>query len=187
MGENPSHYKGSDLPVEQVSWRDAARFCNTLSEREKRIPFYRIDGSKLTEAGGNGYRLPTEAEWEYACRAGGAALFPFSDDARELGEHAWFSETAGGRTHPVGQKTPNGWSLFDMLGNVWEWCSDGYDPNYYTSSPAADPPGAIGASTRVIRGGSWYVDAWICRPAFRSWSTPVDRFNDVGFRVAAVQ
>ena len=141
MGDNPSHFKGSDdLPVESVSWLDAVKFCNKLSEREKRTPFYRIDGTEVTLAGGNGYRLPTEAEWEYACRAKSTTLYPFGDDASKLGEHAWYAGNSESKTHPVGQKLPNAWGLYDMLGNVWEWCADGYDEKYYASSPSADPP-----------------------------------------------
>jgi len=188
MGDNPGHFKGSDdLPVESVSWLDAVKFCNKLSEREKRTPFYRIDGSQVTLAGGNGYRLPTEAEWEYACRAKSTTLYPFGDDAGKLGECAWYSSNSESKTHPVGQKLPNAWGVYDMLGNVWEWCADGYDENYYASSPPADPPGAPGASLRVIRGGGWHGDPGSCRPANRGWSAPASRNGDLGFRVAAVQ
>ena len=188
MGDNPSHFKGSDdLPVENVSWLDAVTFCNKLSEREKRTPFYRIDGTEVTLVGGNGYRLPTEAEWEYACRAKSTTLYPFGDDASKLGEHAWYAGNSESKTHPVGQKLPNAWGLYDMLGNVWEWCADGYDEKYYASSPPADPPGAPGASHRVIRGGGWGNYPGCCRPADRVGCTPGYRSNDLGFRVAAVQ
>jgi eukaryotic-like serine/threonine-protein kinase len=189
MGENPSHFKGSgDLPVEMVSWLDAVKFCIKLSEREKRTPFYRIDGTEVTLVGGNGYRLPTEAEWEYACRAKSKTLYPFGDDASKLGEHAWCSSNAKSKTHPVGQKLPNAWGLYDMLGNVWEWCADGYDGKYYASAPPADPPGAPRASDRVIRGGGWRnVVPWACRPAFRGRGAPGGGGGNLGFRVAAVQ
>ncbi|MFI5453909.1 MAG: SUMF1/EgtB/PvdO family nonheme iron enzyme [Isosphaerales bacterium] len=188
MGNNPSQFKGSgDLPVENVSWLDAVKFCNKLSEREKRTPFYRIDGSEVSPVGGNGYRLPTEAEWEYACRATSTPLYPFGDDASNLGEHAWYSSNSEGKTNPVGQKLPNAWGLNDMLGNVWEWCADWYDAKYYASSPPADPPGASGASHRVFRGGSWVDNPWLCRPAYRNRSSPENRFISLGFRVAAVQ
>ena len=188
MGNNPSHFKGSDdLPVERVSWLDAVEFCNKLSEREKRTPFYRINGTDVTIGGNNGYRLPTEAEWENACRAKSTTLYPFGDDAGKLGEHAWSAGMSEDKTHPVGQKLPNAWGLYDMLGNVWEWCADGYDEKYYASSPPADPPGAPRASRRVFRGGSWGKNATICRPAYRRRRTPVYRDNELGFRVAAVQ
>ena len=173
--------------MENVSWLDAVKFCNKLSEREKRTPFYRIDGTEVTIVGGNGYRLPTEAEWEYACRAKSTTLYPFGDDAGKLGEYAWYASNSESKTHPVGQKLPNAWGLYDMLGNVWEWCADWYDEKYYASSPPADPPGAPGASHRVIRGGSWYGDPGYCRPAYRGRYTPGYRYDDLGFRVAAVQ
>jgi len=145
MGSNPSGFKRSDdLPVEKISWLDAVNFCNKMSEKDKRTPFYRINGTDVADAGGNGYRLPTEAEWEYACRAGMAGLFPWGDDIGKQGEHVWFSDNSDSKTHPVGQKCPNAWGLYDMLGNVWEWCADWYDGKYYASSPAADPPGASG-------------------------------------------
>jgi formylglycine-generating enzyme required for sulfatase activity len=188
MGPHECHFKGSDdLPVESVSWLDAVAFCNKLSEREGQEPCYRIEGDKVTVIGGNGFRLPTEAEWEYACRAGSETLYPFGDDPKKLGEYAWYSDNAGGQTHPVGQKTANAWGLRDMLGNVWEWCADGYDEKYYVASPGADPPGAAKVSPRVIRGGAWVRRAEYCRPALREGSTPELRGNGLGFRVAAVQ
>ena len=117
MDANPSQFKGSDdLPVENVSWLDAVGFSNKLSEREKRTPFYRIDGTEVTIVGGNGYRLSTEAEWEYACRAKSANLFPFVQRTRQLDEHAWSTSNAESKTHPFGQKLPNAWGLYDMLG-----------------------------------------------------------------------
>jgi formylglycine-generating enzyme required for sulfatase activity len=191
MGENPSRFKGSEyLPVEQVSWMDAVNFCNKVSEREGRKPYYRIEGNEVAIAGGNGYRLPTEAEWEYACRAGTPAFYGFGDDAGAVGEYAWYIETSGKTTHPVGQKWPNPWGLYDMLGNVWEWCADGYDERYYDgyhgSSVATDPPGAPRASHRVNRGGAWECFFGFCRPAFRGKCAPGDRWNFLGFRVAAV-
>jgi len=188
MGNNPSHFKGSGyLPVEKVSWLDAVEFCNKLSEREKRTRFYRVDGSEVTVVGGDGYRLPTEAEWEYACRAKSTTLYPFGDDTSKLGEHAWFGGNAESKTHPAGQKLPNAWGLYDMLGNVWEWCADWYDEAYYAFSPPADPPGAPNASHRVIRGGGWRYGPWSCRPAFRYRGLPAYRSDGLGFRVAAVQ
>jgi formylglycine-generating enzyme required for sulfatase activity len=187
-GENPSHFKGSsDLPVERVSWLDAVRFCNKLSERERRDPFYNIDGAQVTIAGGNGYRLPTEAEWEYACRAGTSTSYPFGDDAAALGEYAWYVANSDGKTHPVGKEKPTPWGLYDMLGNVWEWCGDWYAKKCYESSPVTDPPGAAAASARVIRGGSWSLEPRDCRSANRSRNAPGARDYDLGFRVARDQ
>jgi formylglycine-generating enzyme required for sulfatase activity len=188
MTSNPSEIKGTDgLPVENVSWLDAVKFCNKLSEREKRTPFYRIVGTGVTNVGGDGYRLPTEAQWEYACRAKSPALYPFGDDAGKLGEYAWSNRNAESKTHPVGQKLPNNWGLYDMLGNVWEWCGDGYDAKYYASSPPAEPPGAAEASHRVFRGGSWNDEPRSCRPAFRNGDAPEIRGESLGFRVAVVE
>ncbi len=156
MGQNPSQFKGSDdLPVETVSWLDAVKFCNKLSEREGRKPYYHIDGGAVTIAGGEGYRLPTEAEWEYACRAGTTTRYSFGDDENALGQYAWYHTNSGIQTHPVGKKQPNAFGLYDMQGNVWEWCWDGYDGDYYKRSPADDPRGFELAANRVFRGGSW--------------------------------
>jgi formylglycine-generating enzyme required for sulfatase activity len=188
MGNNPSHFKGwDDLPVECVSWLDAVEFCNRLSEREKRTPFYRINGTEVTVLGGKGYRLPTEAEWEYACRAGSSTLYPFGDNASALGEFAWHTENSERKTHPVGQKSPNAWGLYGMLANVWEWCADSYEAKHHASSPAAEPPGASGASRRVFCGGRWYCDPRLCRSAFRNWYVPEARGYDLGFRLALGQ
>jgi formylglycine-generating enzyme required for sulfatase activity len=175
-GSNPSHFKGSDeLPVESVSWEDAQAFCDKLNALEKR------------DLGGASYRLPTEAEWEYACRAGTTTRFTFGDADAGLGEYAWFSGNSGGTTHPVGQKRPNAWGLYDMHGNVWEWCWDGYEKNYYANSPDADPVGPSEAAARVIRGGSWLNGPRLGRAARRNWIAPGHRSSNVGFRVARVR
>jgi formylglycine-generating enzyme required for sulfatase activity len=188
MGQNPSQFKGSDdLPVERVSWLDAIRFCNKLSEREGRKSCYRIEGDAVIIAGGDGYRLPTEAEWEYACRAGTTTRFSFGDDENALGQYAWYSDNANRQTHPVGEKPPNGFGLYDMHGNVWEWCGDVYDAGYYMRLPAVDPLGPGLAAPRVIRGGSWPYDPRRCRSANRLWITPDNRDSGVGFRLARVQ
>jgi formylglycine-generating enzyme required for sulfatase activity len=188
MGQNPSHFKGSaELPVEQVSWMDAIRFCNKLSEREGGTPYYRIEGNAVTIAGGDGYRLPTEAEWEYACRAGTTTRFSFGDDENALGQYAWFSANSGNQTHPVGQKQPNAFGLYDMHGNVWEWCWDVYDAGYYKRTPAVDPPGPRAAWVRVLRGGSWNGVPRNARSARRDWYAPEYRNLSVGFRLALVQ
>ena len=136
MGSNPSHFKGRKNPVERVSWEDAQEFARKLSEKENVM-----------------YRLPTEAEWEYACRAGTTAEYYWGDDG--IGRYAWYIGNQDGTTHPVGQKKPNAWGLYDMSGNVWEWCGDWYSPAYPADKEAVDPKGAAGGSFRVFRGGSW--------------------------------
>ena len=155
MGNNPSNFKGGSLPVETVSWDDAQIFIHKLNQ---------LSGKKL-------YRLPTEAEWEYACRAGTTSEYYFGDDASQLGEYAWFGGNSGQTTHPVGQKKPNEWGLYDMAGNVWEWTDSWYDSS---------------RSYRVIRGGSWFPSAVFCRSARRSYYSPDDRNDDVGFRLVFV-
>jgi formylglycine-generating enzyme required for sulfatase activity len=182
-GQNPSHFKGSDdLPVEQVSWNDAIAFCNKLSELEGVKPYYQFGAG--AESGGDGYRLPSEAEWEYACRAGNSARYSFGNDPAGLGDYAWFDGNSGNQTHPVGKKRSNGFGLFDMHGNVHEWCWDGYDAKYYEQSPADDPRGPSGAVDRVNRGGGWVGDPQDCRAAFRDWDPPGDRDSHLGFRLA---
>ena len=188
MGYRPSLFKGSDeLPVENVSWLQAVEFCNRLSEKESQTPYYRIDDTEVTALGGDGYRLPTEAEWEYSCRAGTSTFYPFGDDPGMLGEYAWYSENSANKTHAVGQKKPNAWGLHDMLGNVWEWCADGYDAKYYASSPPADSAAATGPSGRVVRGGGHDIFPRNARSANRGNLMPGDRYIDVGFRLARGQ
>jgi formylglycine-generating enzyme required for sulfatase activity len=175
-GQNPSYFKGADdLPVESVSWNDAVAFCDKLNEKER------------ASLEGYTYLLPTEAEWEYACRAGSTTRYSFGDDVASLGDYAWFSGNSRSKTHPVGQKRPNAYNLHDMHGNVWEWCQDWYDTDYYGRSPRSDPPGPPQAAFRVGRGGSWDYDPAYARSAFRSSSTPVIRLNRIGFRVTRVQ
>jgi formylglycine-generating enzyme required for sulfatase activity len=169
-GNNPSHFAptgcGRDKvagqstaqhPVENVSWLDAIRFCNALSKKDGLAHYYRVDGEKveIPDRKGPGYRLPTEAEWEYSCRAGKTTRFSVGNDASVLGESGWFGGNSGGRAYPVGQKRRNDFGLYDMHGNVWEWCSDGWDADYYKTTPDDDPPGAFGAASRVFRGGGW--------------------------------
>ncbi len=154
MGSNPSYFKGANNPVEQVSWDDAVAYCAKLSSLPAEV------------AAGRVYRLPTESEWEYACRAGTTTEYSFGDDKQDLGKYAWFKENSGKTTHAVGEKLPNGWGLYDMHGNVWEWCSDAE------------------GSGRVYRGGSWTSDAAHCRTAYRGTLEPTNRGHNRGFRLA---
>ena len=180
MGVNPSDFKkvGPDAPVEKVSWEDAKDFCEKLTKRERAAGRLRHDWA---------YRLPTEAEWEYACRAGSESAYSFGDDASKLDDYAWFGENNDGLTHPVATKMPNRWGLYDMHGNVLEWCHDWYDVDYYLKSPKSDPTGPVSGANRVVRGGCWFYDAGGCRSAVRYGDTPGLRFGHLGFRVAAVR
>jgi formylglycine-generating enzyme required for sulfatase activity len=196
-GANPSHFKGSALrPVETVSWLDAINYCNALSCKEGLTPFYRVQGEtvEVPDWNATGYRLPTEAEWEYACRAGSTTRYSFGDDAAGLGAFAWYVDNSRPQTqnvrrsHQVGQKRPNAWGLYDMHGNVQEWCWDGYEADYYSKEPpAADPLGPSQAASRVYRGGCWRLSPQICRSAFRDGRAPGNRGALLGFRVARVE
>jgi formylglycine-generating enzyme required for sulfatase activity len=168
---NPSHFKGPRNPVEQVSWPAAALYCNARSRAEGLEPCYDETTGKCN-CKAAGYRLPTEAEWEYACRAGSDAAYCFGDDAGELGEYAWFDENSEQTTHPVGQKKPNRWGLYDMHGNVGEWCNDRYGPRYYRSSPGANPLGPETGDDFVMRGGAYNAPAGECRSAYREKHDP---------------
>jgi formylglycine-generating enzyme required for sulfatase activity len=182
-GRTPSNFEGPDeLPVESVSWKDAVAFCNSLSALEGLEPYYDLD--LWTRRGGEGYRLPTEAEWEYAARAGSTTQFSFGADDATTGDHAWFIDNARDKTHPVGQKKPNAFGLYDMHGNVWEWCCDLFDPRYYAQSPSADPHCAAQAALRVHRGGWWADGPCYLRSTDRGGSSADSRDDDVGFRVA---
>jgi formylglycine-generating enzyme required for sulfatase activity len=182
----PSHFKAADLPVEQVTWPQAARFCNARSRLEGLQPCYNED-TGACDFGANGYRLPTEAEWEYACRAATDSDYSFGGDARKLGDFAWFADNSAQKTHPVGQKKPNPRGLFDMHGNVAEWCQDVYDPGYYRISPEKNPCGPAEGNEYVLRGGSWKSAADALRSARRLGENP--GFSDaclardaIGFR-----
>ena len=194
MDNNPSFFSAAGFgkdkvagqstgqhPVENVSWLDAVKFCNKLSELEGQSRST-ITGEtvRVPDWKASGYRLPTEAEWEYAC-AGTAPV--------DLNEHAWSSDNSGSVTHPVGKKLTNWFGLHDMLGNVWEWCWDAYDKDYYKQSPRDDPtgPDIAEAAFRVIRGGSWNRDPRFCRSAYRSRRSPGYRSINLGFRLALVQ
>jgi formylglycine-generating enzyme required for sulfatase activity len=198
MGKNPSLFSaqgafggsvaGQDTrehPVENVGWDEAAAFCDKLSERQGLKPYYR--SGENAQSSMEGYRLPTEAEWEYACRAGGQARYSFGDDAARLGDYAWFAGNAADKTHPVGQKRANALGLYGMHGNVCEWCRDGYDSEYYRASSAANPSGPSLTTDRVFRGGSWASDARSSRSANRNGGAPGDRYGYLGFRVARSQ
>jgi formylglycine-generating enzyme required for sulfatase activity len=169
MGNNPSYYKGNGLPVENISWNDAQEFCKAIS--------------KVT---GKTYRLPSEAEWEYACRAGSTGDYCFGDGEALLSNYAWYSENADLRSHPVGYKNPNAWGLYDMHGNVMEWCEDdwhdGYDGAPTEGRAWVDRPSS--GSSRVIRGGCCIDHAGVCRSAFRTYNSPNWAYAHLGFRLA---
>ncbi len=187
VGNNPSRCQGEPRnPVEQASWLDAVGFCNALSINDGLPPFYAIDGREVSvpDWSGAGYRLPTEAEWEYACRAGSTKPFSFGESEAKSSEFAWFKGNSEGRPRPVGQKQPNAWGLFDMHGNVWEWCWDGYDSRYYRESPVDDPTGPPQATDRVLRGGGWNVNPRMLRSAIRFRFAPDGKGDFLGFRVA---
>ena len=173
-GRNPSRFQDPNRPVERLSWRAAAQYCNFRSMREGFQPCY--DPRTLAcDFDANGYRLPTEAEWEYACRAGGARTYSFGGNPADLADHGWFKANAGAKTHPVGQKRPNAWSLHDMHGNVAEWCQDHYAKDTYagrSDKPATDPRGPAEGKQRVLRGGSWKSTADACRSAARASEEP---------------
>jgi formylglycine-generating enzyme required for sulfatase activity/energy-coupling factor transporter ATP-binding protein EcfA2 len=179
-----------DCPVHNVSWFGTVVFCNWLSEKEDRQPCYTITKEKGDENAAatvecdfeqDGYRLPTEAEWEYACRAQSQTAFAFGDDEKFLTDYAYFAANSASRAWPGGKKTPNAWGLFDMHGNMWEWCWDWYGP--YGPVDVDDPKGPSSGSKRVMRGGGWYNGASNCRSALRNRFTPGSRYDDVGFRV----
>jgi formylglycine-generating enzyme required for sulfatase activity len=172
MGTNPSHFKNNPQnPVEQVSWNDAQAFCQ-----------------KLSQITGKTYRLPTEAEWEYACRAGTTTRYYFGDNDNQLGDYAWYEGNSNRTTHPVGQKKPNGWGLYDMSGNVWEWCEDDWHDSY---AGAPDDGTAWidndnrSQSRKCLRGGSWFLIPNDCRSAGRWYFPDIHNYGN-GFRVACV-
>ncbi|XOV84606.1 MAG: formylglycine-generating enzyme family protein [bacterium] len=168
-GQSPSANIGEDHPVESVSWLDAIEFCNLLSVKSDLPEYYAIEMNQLetpVRKHNQGFRLPTDAEWEYACKAGGTA-----PRYGEIEEIAWFACNSGERSHPIGQKAPNAWGLYDMLGNVWEWCWDLYDPAVY-------------GNYRIFRGGGWSDEERGCLATNRRRSHPTFSIDDLGFRVA---
>jgi len=171
MGSNPARFKGAKSPVERVCWNDCQAFFNKLNQE------FGKPGVKFS--------LPTEAQWEYACRAGTSTRWNFGDDKASVDQYAWWDENSGNTTHPVGQKKPNAWGLYDMHGNVWEWCVDRYGEDYYKRSPQNDPTGPTKGSSRVLRGGCFrFENPKNFRCAFRYKDYP-DRPNDHhGLRVA---
>jgi formylglycine-generating enzyme required for sulfatase activity len=198
IGTNPSNWKGYNLPVEKVSWYDALVFCNKLSMREGLSTAYSINGSTdparwgtvptnsnatwnavTIVVGSNGYRLPTEAQWEYACRAGTTTAYNTGSSINT--NTGWYDGNNGSRTHPVGEKPANAWGLYDMHGNVWEWCWDWYGA--YPTSTQTDPMGASSGTYRVNRGGSWLNATRGVRSAYRGGSTLSGRYYDIGFRL----
>jgi len=174
IGTNPSKRKSPKRPVEMVSWNDAIEFCRKLSE---------LAGEK---AAGRVYRLPTEAEWEYACRAGTTTRYWFGDSEAHLGDYAWYKDNCEDTTHPVGWKSPNAWGLYDMHGNVYEWCADRYDEDRHAASPAENATEPAAGSSRVARGGCSESAPTTCRSAFRTASASDYRDHDLGFRVVLV-
>lgn len=171
MGTNPSRWKNSVQPVEQVRWSDAVRFCNKRSEAEGLQSCYNLETWQC-DFEATGYRLPTEAEWEYACRAGSTTAYFFGESPAKLGEYAWFDKNSGGHPRPVGQKKPNRWGLEDIAGNLWEWCNDFYKVDYYLEAPRQDPKGPSEGQNKVLRGGAWRFGAENCRSGYRYHENP---------------
>jgi formylglycine-generating enzyme required for sulfatase activity len=166
MGSMPAGFKGPRRPIESVTWEEAVAFTKALSLRTGRTA-----------------RLPTEAEWEYACRAGTTTEYVFGDSVEQLPQHGWFSGNSGLVTHDVGGKPPNPWGLYDVHGNVWEWCLDWFDVGYYANSPAIDPRGPESGTHRALRGGGYVGRDRILRSADRAGHRPTEKYKDLGLRV----
>ena len=173
MGNNPSKWKGKRNSVELITWDDAIEFCKkaTAELRQKKLI-----GEKEV------IRLPSEAEWEYACRAGTTTAYSFGDDAKDLGDYAWFKGNAAGNDPPVGMKKPNPWGLYDMHGYVWEWCADPWHPTYEGAPTDGSVWEEKGTKERVIRGGAWSAPAEAARSTFRANAAPNVKTDGIGFR-----
>ena len=165
MGDDPSEFRGMQRPVDTVSWNDCQRFL-----------------AKLSEKTGRKFALPTEAQWEFACRAGTATTWSFGDRDTSATDYAWLIGNSGGTTHPVGEKKPNAWGLHDMHGNVWEWCADFYAKHAYAAGDAVDPHGPPASEGHILRGGAWGEHPNNARSAGRNAMGPDDRHNGTGFR-----
>lgn len=187
MGSNPSNFLGEpNRPVEQVSWYDAAEYCNRLSKLDGLEPVYWIDEDSTTiDVLRNGYRLPSEAEWEYACRAMNAERFFWGPEDNESSLYAWFDSNSDDSTHRVGTKRPNPFGLYDMVGNVWEWCNDWFSLDYYSCSENKDPQGPEYGEFRVLRGGCWFNGTSKLRSAARLKRLPHLSDDVTGFRCVA--
>jgi formylglycine-generating enzyme len=176
-GKNPSKFIAPDKPVERVSWLAAVQFCNMRSAKEGLKPCYDLKTLEC-DFTADGYRLPTEAEWEYACRAGTSTSYFFGSEPGDLGKYAWFKGNSEKTTHPVKQKLPNPWGLCDMYGNVAEWCNDYYAESYDANADK-DPHGPSAGETRVMRGGRFTAEEDVCRSSVRQNEAPV--FADTCF------
>ncbi len=197
MDFNPSVSTENDAcPVDSVTWYTALEFCNKMSSLEELPPYYELEGIKrrangaiekarVAILGGDGYRLPSEAEWEYACRAGSISPWCFGDQVMDVGEYAWYFDNSGMETHPVGEKKPNPWGIRDCHGNVMEWCYDWYDEYYYQSRPDEEenPAGPEDGLAKVLRGGAWQFGAEATRCAYRNSSVPDAASSVIGLRV----
>ncbi|GHV83850.1 hypothetical protein AGMMS50212_11900 [Spirochaetia bacterium] len=183
IGHNPSYFKGSNLPVENVSWYEAVEYCNKLSLKEGLKPAYSGSGNDIVcNFKASGYRLPTEAEWEYAAKGGNEDTMTYEySGSNNADAVAWYYSNSGERTHDVGTKAPNSLGLYDMSGNVWEWCWDWYGD--YSMVEQTDPSGAASGSARVVRGGGWRDGASLLRSAQRDDGLPAHHYIRIGFRV----
>nr|MBP3283329.1 SUMF1/EgtB/PvdO family nonheme iron enzyme [Treponema sp.] len=182
MHKNPSSFRGQELPVECVSWYDAVEFCNALSRKDGFEPCYRGKGSSVKcDLTKNGYRLPTEAEWEFAARGGNQSRGYEYSGGDNVEEVAWYEGNSNNRTHEGWKKKANELGLYDMSGNVWEWCNDWYGE--YPDEDENDPCGASSGSSRVLRGGSWYHGSNACAVSFRNLNNPDNRYYNIGFRI----